>query len=219
VCNTCLRRGRQTRDTRPTHATRPLPSPFSIALRRVFVFVRVWSPAVDSMWSALRDGSCTLTYESLRQPPLLALRSICSCTSLYILPQITPHALFSNDRVDMVLTGVTAGACPRSSRLLSPPGPYTMCSSRLPPSPRSLIIVHKRSSIVRYSSCPGKSGRLSVAVRVQLSLYVSSTTVAPASRCPAHAPSSPHRAAWPPCAKCPSLPSQHSTQIDATAPS
>ena len=158
MCNTCLRRGVVRHASNP-RSTRPLPSPFSIALRRVFVFVRVWSPAVDSMWSALRDGAVSrvLTYESLRQPPLLALRSICSCTSLYILPQITPRAFFSNERVDVVLTSVTAGACPGSSRLLSPSRPYTMCSSRLPPSPRSLLIVHRRSSIVRYSSSPGKS--------------------------------------------------------------
>ena len=143
----------------PTLDPVPIPSPFSIALRRVFVIDRVWSPAVGSMWSALR-GSVVDEYAAVRdpcRPPVRAQRPICSCTSLYILPQIKPRALFSNDRVDMVLTSVTAGACPRSSRLLSPPGPYTTCSSRLPPSPRSLIIVHKRSSIVRYSSCPGKS--------------------------------------------------------------
>jgi len=143
----------------PRSTTRPLPSPFSIALRRVFVFVRVWSPAVDSMWSALR-GSVVDEYAVVRDPcrlPVRALRPIYSRTSLYILPQITPRALFSNERVDVVLTSVTAGACPGPSRLLSPSRPYTMCSSRLPPSPRSLLIVHRRSSIVRYSSSLGKS--------------------------------------------------------------
>jgi len=103
---------------------------------------------VVDKYSAVRDPC---------RPPVRALRPIYSRTSLYILPQITPRALFSNERVDVVLTSVTAGACPRSSRLLYPSRPYTMCPSRLPPSPRSLLIVHRRSSIVRYSSSPGKS--------------------------------------------------------------
>jgi len=111
------------------------------------------------MRSALR-GSVVDEYAVVRdpcRPPVGALRPIYSRTSLYILPQITPRTLFSKERVGVVRTSVTAGACPRSSRLLYPSRPYTMCSSRLPPLPRSMLIVHRRSSIVRYSSSPGNS--------------------------------------------------------------
>ena len=119
---------------------------------------RVWSPAVGSMWSALR-GSVVDEYSGVRESSSTAPSSSALHLQLYLLVYPT-----SDHAARVVLK--------RKSPYRSFPAPlrvsvrnlavfvltrtYRMSSSRLPPSLRSLVVVHRRPSVALYSSSPGE---------------------------------------------------------------